>query len=649
MNPQKKYDVFISYSRKDSAIADKICSAFDQVGITYFIDRKGMGGTANYVTKIANEIDNSKMMLLLASANSYTSKYVAIELHYAFNHDVVVLPYALDDIPTPKDFEILLIHANWHYLKINPIFPNLLTSIAELIGKQITSKLNLLTLDAEQNIMSKDQAEQERLRKEKELQEKIAQAEAAKKTLEEKARLAEEKARKAEEKARKAEEEKRLAAEEKIQEKGTADPAKHTIEEEYQRRQQINDELAKTESSGLDIFTTFFSIIAFVVMLGAIIAVCWSPFALYGRFASNKFAERGHEYFYGTNEVQQDYAEAVKKYKHAVKGSKFTNPNYGLASYNLALCYEKGLGVEVNNEEAFERYRKSARRHNIAAMYKVADCYANGKLDVEKDSVKAIKWYKKASAENLEFSRDELKKTAIVRDVKEKHHEIMILPTKVKKCTVTTIGNYAFSKSSIKSIEIPEGVTTIENYAFALCDSLVEIVLPTSIVSIEENAFQGSTSLSKILIPSGTRNKFASMAGLKDMEDKLVETPTDIKQKQFVQDSIRQVDTQDGIAKQSKTDTNLITFNETKTTTKEPRQSIRERKPSNNVEEKLSQQMNQSKSPIKADSTYNKKIPNVTFDKKELQKVLEKFPTNLIADGLMYQKNATYIIWDYKS
>ena len=284
------------------------------------------------------------------------------------------------------------------------------------------------------------------------------------------------------------------------------------------------DEHAKKESSGLDIFTTFFSIITFVVMLGAIIAVCWSPFALYGRFASNKFAEKGHAYFYGTNEVQQDYAEAVKKYKHAVKGSKFTNPNYGLASYNLALCYEKGLGVEVNNEEAFERYRKSARRHNIAAMYKVADCYANGKLDVEKDSVKAIKWYKKASAENLEFSRDEIKKTAIVRDVKEKHYEIMILPTKVKKCTVTTIGNYAFSKSSIKSIEIPEGVTTIENYAFAQCDSLVEIVLPTSIVSIEENAFQGSTSLSKILIPSGTRNKFASMAGLKDMEDKLIET-----------------------------------------------------------------------------------------------------------------------------
>ena len=40
MAQEKKYDVFISYSRKDSAIADEIRKAFDQVGITYFIDRE---------------------------------------------------------------------------------------------------------------------------------------------------------------------------------------------------------------------------------------------------------------------------------------------------------------------------------------------------------------------------------------------------------------------------------------------------------------------------------------------------------------------------------------------------------------------------------------------------------------------------------
>lgn len=141
MTEQKKYDVFISYSRKDSAIADEICSAFDKVGIRYFIDRKAMGGTANYVIKIANEIDNSKIMLLLASANAYKSKYVRNELHYAFNHDVIVLPYALDDVQPPKDYEILLINANWHYINADPIIPELLTSISQLTGKDITNEI----------------------------------------------------------------------------------------------------------------------------------------------------------------------------------------------------------------------------------------------------------------------------------------------------------------------------------------------------------------------------------------------------------------------------------------------------------------------------------------------------------------------------
>lgn len=164
MTEQKKYDVFISYSRKDSTLADKICSAFDQVGITYFIDRKGMGGTANYVIKIANEIDNSKIMLLLASENAYKSKYVRNELHYAFNHDVIVLPYALDDVQPPKDYEILLINANWHYINADPIIPELLTSISQLTEKDITNEIAEIAEPKEKPITPELTSEQESTR-----------------------------------------------------------------------------------------------------------------------------------------------------------------------------------------------------------------------------------------------------------------------------------------------------------------------------------------------------------------------------------------------------------------------------------------------------------------------------------------------------
>ena len=50
------YDVFISYSRKDTAIADKICKTFDSVGITYFIDRQGIGGGFEFPEVLANAI-----------------------------------------------------------------------------------------------------------------------------------------------------------------------------------------------------------------------------------------------------------------------------------------------------------------------------------------------------------------------------------------------------------------------------------------------------------------------------------------------------------------------------------------------------------------------------------------------------------------
>ena len=523
MAQEKKERIFISYKRVDKERVFAIKNGIEQAtGEKCWIDLDGIESDAQFDHVIINAINRCEVFLFMYSithANiDTTNDWTIREINFAKAKGKRIVFINLDNAPLIDWF--LLHYANYQQIDATD---------AEKLKYLYKDLCTWLNIDINKIQQEAAKAEQERLQKEQELQERMAQAEAAKKELEEKARIAEEKARKAEyerrvaeEKARKAEEDRHLV-EEKLHAKETADPAKHTIEEEYERFRQIKNEHAKTESSGVNIFSSIIMTITFVVLLGVIIAVCWSPFALYGRFASNKFAEKGHAYFYGTNEVQQDFAEAVKKYKHALKGSKYTNPNYGQASYNLALCYEEGLGIEANNEEAFNRYLKSARRHYIPAMYTVAYCYANGELDVKKDSVKAIKWYKKASAENLEFSRDELKKTAIVRDVKEKHHEIIILPTKVKKCAVTTIGNYAFSTCSIKSLEIPEGITTIENYAFAQCDSLEEIVLPSSVVSIGENAFQGCTSLSKILIPSGTTDRFASMAGLKDMEDKLVE------------------------------------------------------------------------------------------------------------------------------
>lgn len=52
-----------------------------------------------------------------------------------------------------------------------------------------------------------------------------------------------------------------------------------------------------------------------------------------------------------------------------------------------------------------------------------------------------------------------------------------------------TIEKFAFARSGLTGIVIPEGVTSIGSGAFYHCDSLTSVIIPDSVTVIEENAF----------------------------------------------------------------------------------------------------------------------------------------------------------------
>ncbi len=68
--------------------------------------------------------------------------------------------------------------------------------------------------------------------------------------------------------------------------------------------------------------------------------------------------------------------------------------------------------------------------------------------------------------------------------------------------SVTSIGDRAFYDcTSLTSIVIPDSVTTIGKFAFYECTSLTSITIPDSVTTISDGAFYDCTSLTSIVIP----------------------------------------------------------------------------------------------------------------------------------------------------
>jgi hypothetical protein len=67
---------------------------------------------------------------------------------------------------------------------------------------------------------------------------------------------------------------------------------------------------------------------------------------------------------------------------------------------------------------------------------------------------------------------------------------------------VKNIGGWAFANCcNLTSVNIPEGVTSIDDYTFSYCERITTIVIPKNVTSIGESAFGNCKRLASIITP----------------------------------------------------------------------------------------------------------------------------------------------------
>lgn len=77
------FDVFVSYCRRNTIEANEVCDELHKTKISYFIDRQGIPGGAEFPSVLADGISNCGLFLFLKSPESLTSKFCQQERQFA--------------------------------------------------------------------------------------------------------------------------------------------------------------------------------------------------------------------------------------------------------------------------------------------------------------------------------------------------------------------------------------------------------------------------------------------------------------------------------------------------------------------------------------------------------------------------------------
>jgi TolB-like protein/Tfp pilus assembly protein PilF len=131
-------DVFITYATPDLAVAEAVCDALENGGLSCWMAPRDVLPGDFYGNAIVHAIDRSKVSVLVLSASATASPHVLIELERAFSKRHPVVALRLDEAQRPASFEYFLNASQWldaTHQKLTAVLQRLVESVGVLVSR----------------------------------------------------------------------------------------------------------------------------------------------------------------------------------------------------------------------------------------------------------------------------------------------------------------------------------------------------------------------------------------------------------------------------------------------------------------------------------------------------------------------------------
>ena len=111
--PGAQHDVTLSYSIKNKPVANAVVALLEKRGICCWIAPRDIAPGGKWAESIMNAIANCRVMVLIFSSDSNTSKQVLREVDLAVKHEKVVIPFRIENVAPSKAMEYYISVAHW--------------------------------------------------------------------------------------------------------------------------------------------------------------------------------------------------------------------------------------------------------------------------------------------------------------------------------------------------------------------------------------------------------------------------------------------------------------------------------------------------------------------------------------------------------